>query len=427
MKTGLKPYFKKSKKDFSFHRTFGSTNIFSDFFSLDKQIGDDFQGQTNECTAYTVTDNANNQDGVEYSPDYQMQKTYELDNASVFDGADIKTALSVPVVFGLLTKPLAPLSWQTVGEQTAVNPMNWPISLDVEAAKNKKQAYFMLEENTNWFDSIRSAIIMRNTPIALATPWYVEYNYVGKDGILPSGKAIESWHSTSLVGWDTFNGIPFLICKPHLGKNYGKNGYCYFSQSEIEKIMSISGSAAGVIINGFTNNIQTVQISLSERMYGVVYQFIWEILHPTRNAMAVKTNSELLYETAKGCLDTCMVAPNIDIEVGCASSVNDVHKKCFGYQIGGGASTANLLQTLISSPLFSEVTNPMSGDIIISATGSSTLATPPFVGHTGIIGNFGIMSNNSSNGLWQEVYTLQSWEQRYAVEGGYPTRYFRRK
>lgn len=133
-----------------------------------------------------------------------------------------------------------------------------------------------------------------------------------------------------------------------------------------------------------------------------------------------------LYATAKNYLGVSLVPAGDDPEYGCAISVNICALKAWGHQIGGGASTYNLLQDLISS--FTEVLDPFPGDIIISATGTSTDPNPAIPnGHVGIVGKFGIMSNNSNNGLWEEVYTLETWNQRYAVEGHFPVRFFRSK
>lgn len=141
-------------------------------------------------------------------------------------------------------------------------------------------------------------------------------------------------------------------------------------------------------------------------------------------------NSLKLYQKAKEFLDVSLVPTGDDPEYGCAISVNMLSLRTFGTQIGGGTSTYNLLQDLIISPLYQEVTEleSQAGDVIIDATGTSTIPNSPIPnGHVGIIGYYGIMSNNSSNGLWQENYTHLTWKQRYEKEGGYPTRYFRHR
>lgn len=157
---------------------------------------------------------------------------------------------------------------------------------------------------------------------------------------------------------------------------------------------------------------------------------------PTAPENGQTANSLTLYSVARECLfaGTSLVPRGDDPEYGCAISVNMLSLRAFGSQIGGGTSTYLLLQDLINSPLFQEVSEEESqaGDIIIDATGTNTLGegTDPAAipnGHVGILGYQGIMSNDSDDGIWKEKYTRTSWKQRYETEGGYPTRYFRRK
>ncbi len=138
-------------------------------------------------------------------------------------------------------------------------------------------------------------------------------------------------------------------------------------------------------------------------------------------------NSLKLYNVAKAHLGKSLVPSDVPIEYGCAISVNILDLIAFPNegQIGGGASSFNLLQAVIKNPRFQEVFEPLPGDLIIDATGTSTLTNPPFVGHCGVVGYHGIMSNNSFNGLWEEKYTVDTWNQRYQIEGGYKNRYFR--
>lgn len=116
------------------------------------------------------------------------------------------------------------------------------------------------------------------------------------------------------------------------------------------------------------------------------------------------------------------IAPD---ELGCAESVNAIHKKVFGFEIGGEISTNRMYQVLRKSMLFLQIDSPLAGDIIISPTGygNGRLSN----GHVGIFGENGIiMSNDSISGSFQENYTLDTWKQRYAMVGGYPIYIFRR-
>ena len=138
------------------------------------------------------------------------------------------------------------------------------------------------------------------------------------------------------------------------------------------------------------------------------------------------SNRSKVYIAAVSCLGTD-ASPN-DIapdEVGCAETVNAIHKKAFGYEIGGGVSTNQLYKALISHSKFIGVDSPLEGDVIISPTGYGNGKLTN--GHTGVMGKNGvIMSNDSSTGLFKENFTLESWRSYYGSRGGYPVKFFRR-
>lgn len=136
-----------------------------------------------------------------------------------------------------------------------------------------------------------------------------------------------------------------------------------------------------------------------------------------------KTNREILYDVAKGCIGISMVSKDVPIDLGCASSLNNVFKKAFGTEAGGGASTANMLTALLKDKRFQEFKTPLPGDIVLNATGTSTKGVAH--GHVGIRGNTDTMSNNSDSGIWDARYTNAGWEAFFAVKEGFKSRYFR--
>lgn len=111
--------------------------------------------------------------------------------------------------------------------------------------------------------------------------------------------------------------------------------------------------------------------------------------------------------------------------LGCAESVSTMLSKLFPpFQVILG--TYGLFLALQGAPEFVEVTSPIRGDIIVSPTGLGG-QNGITNGHVGIVGNNNlVMSNNSTTGLWDVHYTLDSWRQRYQVLGGYPVKFFRR-
>ena len=132
------------------------------------------------------------------------------------------------------------------------------------------------------------------------------------------------------------------------------------------------------------------------------------------------------YLGALTCLNT-EASPN-DLapdELGCAETVNAIHKKVFGFEVGGNLSTNRMYKALDKNPLFVRIDNPSEGDIVISPTGygNGRLSN----GHVGIVSKDGmVMSNDSATGLFIENFTLDTWKARYRDIGGYPVAFFRR-
>lgn len=125
---------------------------------------------------------------------------------------------------------------------------------------------------------------------------------------------------------------------------------------------------------------------------------------------------------AKACLgkDLC---GNTNIAFGCAQTVNSIVEAAIGVTIGGGASTYLMYQCLNSQPTrFIKAADPEPGDIVISPSGYSSKGVPN--GHVGIVGRFGVLSNNSVNGLLQEDYTLETWQDFFGVKDGFPVDFF---
>jgi hypothetical protein len=126
---------------------------------------------------------------------------------------------------------------------------------------------------------------------------------------------------------------------------------------------------------------------------------------------------------------------NFDKEFGCAITINNIINEIFGKPIGGGGSTYLTLKNLEKSKRFFEVSlsNIKPGDIIVYATGYGKKGTH---GHIFIyIGDYkynfsnvysAAASNNSSNGIFDINYTLDSLIDKYQNKFGYPTRIFRK-
>jgi hypothetical protein len=155
-------------------------------------------------------------------------------------------------------------------------------------------------------------------------------------------------------------------------------------------------------------------------------ELIQSLIQKVLELLSLK-RAELLYQTAKESLGMDAspndVAPD---EFGCAETINRIHKKAFGDEIGGGVSTLRMYKCLQQRKDFRQVQTPQSGDIIISPTGTGGTSAMRN-GHVGIVGvNEKVMSNSSANGLFLENYTIASWRNKYEREGRYPVYFYRK-
>lgn len=140
----------------------------------------------------------------------------------------------------------------------------------------------------------------------------------------------------------------------------------------------------------------------------------------------VATNASRFVAAAKAALGLNLSeGTGVPYYVACAISVNKVHNNAFGFPIGGGASTQELYKALIKSPYFKEVTTASAGCVVISPTGYGQNPAYPH-GHVGIIGMFGICSNDSATGVFSENYTTESWTEQFSTIEDYPVYYFER-
>jgi hypothetical protein len=142
---------------------------------------------------------------------------------------------------------------------------------------------------------------------------------------------------------------------------------------------------------------------------------------------------EKIYNEAKLSLgEHLTLNPNVPADVGCAEAVSFVLKNAgiTGIPAQGYAGTADLYQWLLANPQFKLIEQPEQGAIIVSATG---FGNGTVEGHCGVLGafgaqypnEFGILSNNSDNGLFQEKWNLLTWWENYGLKGHLPVALFR--
>ncbi len=112
--------------------------------------------------------------------------------------------------------------------------------------------------------------------------------------------------------------------------------------------------------------------------------------------------------------------------LACAWAVNRVAKDSLGKQIGGGLATAAMDRVLDAK--HKELDRPERGCVIISPTVTRANGTRN-IGHVGIVGLTDdgetlIFSNSSSQGEFQQNFTLTRWKSIYGDQKGLKVRFF---
>lgn len=246
---------RKDHRRYSFHRTFGGTTAIPDEFNLDAGLtmpDQDTDGLPMGCTGYALTDVCQNVDKVVYKPRFSYDKSLQIEGIGPDDaqfehvGVDIQTSLKSGIVYGV----------QGQAETT-----------DTEALKHRIGDYYDVFDGAigDKFDAIRSAMWSQNRSVYVGTPWLAFWSNP-QQGVIPltdiQPSASTPWHAWVICGVKKINGELYLVGKTWQGREYGDNGYAYFSRTVVNKVFSIKGSAAFILVPNSGQTIQTVKLSI---------------------------------------------------------------------------------------------------------------------------------------------------------------------
>ena len=117
------------------------------------------------------------------------------------------------------------------------------------------------------------------------------------------------------------------------------------------------------------------------------------------------------------------LVPSVPREVGCAHAVAWVLQKAGFYVPKGGIATVNSLIDWMLENGFEEVYTPIAGAVV---TAHRPLRSDPAYAHAGIALNYGIASNDSRTGKFDQNYTYANWNSYFGRHGS-TTRYFYHK
>lgn len=257
MKNGVKP-IKIDHRNYSTH-TFGTTFAFATEVNLDAGFGfpnQNADGLPEGCTGYSQSELCQDQDKARYKPKFTYEKTLFMMNAKEGEPCDMPTSLKSTKVYGV----------QSINETT-----------DAEASKHLRGAYYQVEKVGDWFDGIRSAISQNNCSVSVATQWYESFGNPTHGIISDTPAGNFSWHNYKISGWKVINGETYLIAKSWQGANYGDNGYCYFSRTLINKLLSVSGAGAFIVAPYDPSKLKTVELGIFQTILSYFVRWLESI------------------------------------------------------------------------------------------------------------------------------------------------------
>lgn len=359
---------------------FGAITTIPDTFELDKGITNPIEANGGEyCTAISATDVCGNQTGTPYNIDDLWALT-----PHTVDGADPRDSMGALIKNGL-------------------QPLNGG------PRDNRWKSYFRADGNAgNYFQTTQQSMLMTNSPTTVNSFWYDEWSRVGVDGVLPQGKTQTSAHSYEVTGWK--NGM-FHV-------KHWRGYFVWMPQDVFNTEMDKYGTSA------FIPTTTDIQGQFKKTILQFLIDAYRNLVLLLQQKVQTSGFPPLLYTVAKGLLGQHLTLnDNVPPEVGCAECLSYVLKQS-GYTIptGGIPGTSSLYTWLKNNPRFQSVSSWQIGDIILSPTGMGNGKIP---GHVGVMGTYGIMSNDSNSGLFLELWTIEKWKQYYAGYGGLPIYYFR--
>lgn len=202
------------------------------------------QWSTDYCSCFAGTEVSEDEEGVELDPLWQFMKSKIIEGDPNGFGCDLRSmALSFigtrGIKGGSIEQKYSPY---TTGTQRSliVNPQAWTDKdYDSLAAAHVKKGFAFVSGAYDFFDNIRATIYHTNQQYnvkqsaVVGFDWCLEYN-VAKGGIVSTaGKSIVGGHAIKIKGWMQIEGEPYLVAQLAQGKDFGANGYMFFSRDVV--------------------------------------------------------------------------------------------------------------------------------------------------------------------------------------------------
>lgn len=197
------------------------------------------QKDSDFCTAYTVTEVSEDQEGVELNPHFQYAAFCSLRGNFTEWGGDLRTACASAVKIGSLEESLVPAFMREAIERGDRNFVadwrNWPDECFQLAKNRAKGSYFSVDGPNDTFDNIRAAMWQfraENRSIAVGSMWRSSWTE-DADGIVKNAEDQGLFgHAFKIFGQKVINDELHLCAQLSNGP-VGDNGIYYFTREVV--------------------------------------------------------------------------------------------------------------------------------------------------------------------------------------------------
>lgn len=253
-------------RDIAYHRTFGSVATPLPLMEYNYDAGFGMQDQNadglpNGCTGYDNTEVAQDFDRVQYKAVYTYEKTLEMQGLPIGSPCDMRKSLESTIVYGVQK-----------GDETT----------DLQAETHRQGPYLNVElvAGMDWFDSLRLALRNNtNRSVALATPWFQEWESTPSTGCVTSLFVIgdvdnQEWHAHKFCGEKVIDGVPYIMDKSWQGSKIGDRGWLYFDRTAVNRLMAISGTEAFIRLPVGMLTVQTIKLDILETIFSYIGMYL---------------------------------------------------------------------------------------------------------------------------------------------------------
>ncbi len=233
---------RKDPRTFSHSKTFGAGNIFEvpNNFVVAEPLEIKNQFSSDLCTAYSTSAISEDQEGVLLSPEYVFAKTKKIMGDYKGYGADPVSACKAHIKYGAIEQHESPFVLGLNDRDTIANWKNWSESLDANAVKHRKGAFFEVDGHDSLFDSIRATMWQNRAEkrtVFAGVYWQPLWSRAEGGVCEHYGPDRNSPHAVKIFGSKVINGKVYLMVQNSYGKEVGDNGIFYFSKEVADNLV----------------------------------------------------------------------------------------------------------------------------------------------------------------------------------------------